>query len=109
MSEEHGHSNEDMSIELQNSQRSASSINSSHQGLTGLKPKALIFESPIKSTPNTKHGPANQSAIRTTSTKDKTSSFIGFGVSSESMIRANKLKKNRGDNCGDNSPPIMRF
>lgn len=56
----------------------SSSSNSAHQ-LTGLKPKALIFESPEKQTPTTKQGA--QSVFGTTSTKEQTGSGIGFGVS----------------------------
>ena len=59
-----------------NTSRSSSS-NSAQ--LTGLKPKALIFESPEKQTPTTKQG--LQSVFGTTSTKEQTGSGIGFGVS----------------------------
>lgn len=73
--------------------------------LTGIKPKALIFESPEKQTPTTKNGV--HSMFGTTSTKEKTGSAgIGFGVSATGGFGGIKLMQ--CESHGD-SPPIKKF
>ena len=77
---------------------------SSHSAqLTGLKPKALVFESPEKQTPTTKQG--MQSVFGTTSTKEQTGSGIGFGVSGGGFgcIKLMQCESN------EHSPPIKKF